>query len=647
MKNYIYREVGGKELNLTFIEPIKKVYDKAPLYFIIPGGGWHYATKESMLEFSKISVEKLSNAGFATVSIDYRTAQDGVNMSDIVSDCEAALSFVVDNAEKFNIDADRIALSGHSAGAQLALVLAYKIADKIPHCKVKSVAALSPITVLYRDDTHNLGDIVDVFKNSDKYEEMKKYSPYDCVTRNSPPTILCAGTADKFVFSKSSELLFDKLKANGVKCKLVLSNGGGHCYERIISETEPSVSADEMQRIITDFIIENMYGEKGKSMMIKIIEKTKVICSNRDSIHNTFAWPTVARLQDGTLAMVASGFRMRHVCPFGKSVICYSHDNGRTWSRPTVLTDTLLDDRDTGILPYGKRNVIVTSFTDSTDFQRYAVEWVEKNQKVDLQQELYNKYISAYLDATDTLSPDEKYLGSGYIISHDGGYTFGERHMCEISSPHGPTVLNDGRVIYVGTVWNKYIAKTAWKENNYSQIKCYILNENEEFEYLSEIKFKEGNEKFSEFCEPYAIVLPNGKLIVHIRVQVDYENDSAMCIYQCESYDDGRSFTEPHKILEPGEGAPSHILRCNDGTLIATYGHRIKPYSIKTMISRDDGETWKTGLTVCKTPNEDARDLGYPSSVELPDGTILTIFYAHDKERVHTEIMQVIWKLEE
>ena len=383
---------------------------------------------------------------------------------------------------------------------------------------------------------------------------------------------------------------------------------------------------------------------KGKWIMIKIIEEPRVICSNRESIHNVFAWPTVARLQDGTLAMTASGFRMRHVCPFGKSVICYSRDNGQTWSQPAVLIDTLLDDRDSGILPYGEKNVIVTSFTDSTDFQRYAVDWVIKNLDSSLRQTLENQYISAYLDTTDTLNPDEKYLGSGYIISHDGGYTFGKRHMCEISCPHGPAVLNNGKVIYVGTVWDKHIAKTAWKENNYLQLKCYILNDDEEFEYLSEITF--NKEKVVEACEPHTIVLPDGKIIVHIRVQSGYEDDSAMCIYQCESYDDGKSFTEPHQILEPGEGAPSHIMRRSDGTLIATYGHRHKPYGIRAMISRDNGETWETGLTVCET-NKDEKDTGYPSSVELPDGNILTIFYACDHGRNHTEIFQVIWSLDD
>lgn len=255
MEKLIYREVEGKKVELLFAEPVRKIYDKAPLYFLIPGGGWHFAKKESMFEFSEISVKKLSEAGFATVSIDYRTAQDGANMSDIVSDCEAALKFMVDNSERFNIDMHRIVFSGHSAGAHLALLTAYAVAPKVCRCEVKAVAALSPITILYREDTHNLGDIVDVFKDCNKYDEMKKYSPYEYVTKNSPPTILCAGTADNLVLPKSSELLFEKLKSNGVDCKLVLSEGGGHCYEKTDENIEPSVSLDEMQKIISDYIL--------------------------------------------------------------------------------------------------------------------------------------------------------------------------------------------------------------------------------------------------------------------------------------------------------------------------------------------------------------------------------------------------------
>lgn len=46
-------------------------------------------------------------------------------------------------------------------------------------------------------------------------------------------------------------------------------------------------------------------------------------------------------------------FRLRHVCPFGKGIICYSYDEGKTWTKPAVVIDTPLDDRDCGIVAYG------------------------------------------------------------------------------------------------------------------------------------------------------------------------------------------------------------------------------------------------------------------------------------------------------
>ena len=67
-------------------------------------------------------------------------------------------------------------------------------------------------------------------------------------------------------------------------------------------------------------------------MKVKIIEKAKTICSNPSGIHNYFGWPSVARLSDGALMAVASGFRIAHVCPFGKVVGIKSYDEGKSWN---------------------------------------------------------------------------------------------------------------------------------------------------------------------------------------------------------------------------------------------------------------------------------------------------------------------------
>ena len=91
------------------------------------------------------------------------------------------------------------------------------------------------------------------------------------------------------------------------------------------------------------------------------VSENKIIMSNDTSIFNYFGWPTVARLKNGKLAVVASGFRLAHVCPFGKCVISFSEDEGKSWTFPTPVIDTLLDDRDGGITPFGESSFFISS----------------------------------------------------------------------------------------------------------------------------------------------------------------------------------------------------------------------------------------------------------------------------------------------
>ena len=106
---------------------------------------------------------------------------------------------------------------------------------------------------------------------------------------------------------------------------------------------------------------------------IELVEN-KVICENPHSPFNYFAWPTVERLPSGELAMVCSGFRTAHVDPFGKLVICYSRNEGKTWTRPAVLIDTPLDDRDGGICTFSGGRVMVTTFNNTIETQQMAID---------------------------------------------------------------------------------------------------------------------------------------------------------------------------------------------------------------------------------------------------------------------------------
>ena len=67
------------------------------------------------------------------------------------------------------------------------------------------------------------------------------------------------------------------------------------------------------------------------------------------------------------------------------------------------------------------------------------------------------------------------------------------------------------------------------------------------------------------------------------------------------------------------------------------------------MFSKDEGKTWDIDNILYESKGEvrDIKDIGYPSSVELPDGKILTTFYAHENIKAPAEIMQVIWSYKE
>ena len=65
-------------------------------------------------------------------------------------------------------------------------------------------------------------------------------------------------------------------------------------------------------------------------MQITVLDKVRTIIENPTGKHNYFGWPSVTRLPDGKIAAVCSGFRLEHICPFGKAVMALSEDNGKT-----------------------------------------------------------------------------------------------------------------------------------------------------------------------------------------------------------------------------------------------------------------------------------------------------------------------------
>lgn len=358
-------------------------------------------------------------------------------------------------------------------------------------------------------------------------------------------------------------------------------------------------------------------------MKIELIGGLKTVMSNPGSRHDYFGWPTVCRLQNGRIAAVASGFRMDHVCPFGKAVIAYSEDEGETFTLPAPVIDTVLDDRDGGIAVFGTSGVIVTSFNNSLAFQRnYAEKYTQ------------NRYALAYID---TVAKEEEaaVLGATFRISRDGGVSFGPVQRSPVTSPHGPMSLSDGRILWVGRLFD---LKDVSEED--AEIAVYEMTETGEMHRIGEIARIPGLAS----CEPHMAEAKDGTLVTHIRVQEGngISGKRTFTVYQSESHDGGRTWTAPHRILSPLGGSPSHILRAKDGRLIATYSYREEPYGIRMMVSDDNAKSWDCDHEIYGQGS--GVDLGYPSTVELNDGSFLTVFYAHKTEEEPATILAQRWR---
>lgn len=99
----------------------KKASEPAPLLVFIHGGGWHEGNK------GQLPAELCSaclDAGFAVASIEYRFPKEAIFPAPF-HDCARAVQFMRSKAKDYNIDPERIALSGNSAGGCMSLWIGF------------------------------------------------------------------------------------------------------------------------------------------------------------------------------------------------------------------------------------------------------------------------------------------------------------------------------------------------------------------------------------------------------------------------------------------------------------------------------------------------------------------------------------------
>ncbi len=89
-------------------------------------------------------------------------------------------------------------------------------------------------------------------------------------------------------------------------------------------------------------------------------------------------------------------------------------------------------------------------------------------------------------------------------------------------------------------------------------------------------------------------------------------------------------------------GNPPTLKRLHDGRLCLTYGYRDMPYGIRARVSEDSGATWDDEIIL----RDDAgnHDIGYPRTTQLPDGTLVTVYWLNDDPEGERYIAATLWK---
>ena len=361
---------------------------------------------------------------------------------------------------------------------------------------------------------------------------------------------------------------------------------------------------------------------------------------------NYLAWPTIAKADNGELLVVFSGDRETHVCPYGKNQMIRSSDRGETWTDAETINNSPLDDRDTGIVVTRSGTIVITWFT--------GISYSDP----DTYKDLYPKDYKSWIRHWNKISNQDKKQFHGYWSrrSVDQGITWDRQVHTNVTAPHGPIQLKNGSLIMVGST-NEFdgyrIAATKSLDEGRSWHLAGIIPMPEE--KLSHSKF---------FCEPHLCELSDGKIIALIRYEpvsdkqsvevaiTDNEtHDPALnekvyddwYIHQSESLDGGTTWSSVHKT--PILGWPPHLLNLHDDTVLATYGIRTTPYGQRACLSHDGGITWDIRNEIVLRDDAPNGDLGYPATVEIEPGELLTVYYQAEENGEKPCIMATRWSL--
>jgi len=347
------------------------------------------------------------------------------------------------------------------------------------------------------------------------------------------------------------------------------------------------------------------------------------------------AWPDVARTANGDIIVLFCKSE-EHLGPDGSILLSRSSDNGSTWERPVTVFDTPIDERESGMTVLADGRILGHFWSTSHTPAGYTA----------LAPLSYEKTV---IDRWTRVVASPDYAGAaqnqgGRIrISPDAGRTWSAPALGP-DAVHGGIELKDGSLLVV----------SYRSERN--SIGVYAAPGPEARWQRTAVILSPQGDSLS-FGEPHVLQLPSGRIIMMIRATARPYNDMDPRCVLWESYSDDNGNTWAMPFATPLWGFPPHLLLLSDGRVVCSYGYRRPPFGERACISAD-GVLWKLEDEVVLRDDAPNGDLGYPASVELEPGLVLTVYYQPnvpagtqqpmkppDPHRKKPGILGTIWKV--
>jgi hypothetical protein len=138
------------------------------------------------------------------------------------------------------------------------------------------------------------------------------------------------------------------------------------------------------------------------------------------------------------------------------------------------------------------------------------------------------------------------------------------------------------------------------------------------------------------FHETRLVLCPSGRILaMHRTPKGNYFRNS--------SKDKGQTWSETEETpIWCGGSSPPDLRLLADGRVLLTRGYRREPFGVRAYISEDEGDSWPREI-VLRDDGPD-RDVGYPSTLQRDDGSLLTVYYWHGADQVR-HLQGTVWNL--